>query len=115
MAYPVALTIEDWARVRYEYECTERKVADICAEHGISEGTFAEPREALGLGAAQVSGAERRAAADGGADDRVSRAGDSGCDSDRGSESAFADVTATSKSRRGWPGHKGVHARLRRG
>ena len=40
MSYPVPLTTEDWARVRYEYECTDRKVADICAEHRISDGTL---------------------------------------------------------------------------
>jgi len=40
MGYPVPLTTEDWARVRYEYECTDRKVVEICAEHGISAGTL---------------------------------------------------------------------------
>ena len=40
MGYPVPLTTEDWARVRYEYECTDRKVVEICAEHGISDGTL---------------------------------------------------------------------------
>ena len=40
MGYPVPLTAEDWARVRYEYECTSRKVVEICAEHGISDGTL---------------------------------------------------------------------------
>ena len=40
MGYPVPLTPEDWARVRYEYESTNRKVVDICAEHGISAGTL---------------------------------------------------------------------------
>jgi hypothetical protein len=36
----VPLTSEDWARVRYDYECTNRKLFDICAEHGISERTL---------------------------------------------------------------------------
>ena len=40
MGYPVPLTTEDWARVRYEYECTDRKVVEICAEHRISNGTL---------------------------------------------------------------------------
>ena len=40
MGYPVPLTTEDWARVRYDYECTTRKVVEICAEHGISDGTL---------------------------------------------------------------------------
>ena len=40
MGYPVPLTTEDWARVRYEYECTNLKVVEICAEHGISAGTL---------------------------------------------------------------------------
>jgi hypothetical protein len=39
MACPVPLTTEVWARIRYEYESTTRKVVEICAEHGISEGT----------------------------------------------------------------------------
>ena len=36
----VPLTSEDWARVRFDYECTHRKLFDICAEHGISERTL---------------------------------------------------------------------------
>ena len=40
MGYPVPLTTDDWARVRYEYECTNCKVVEICAEHGISAGTL---------------------------------------------------------------------------
>jgi len=36
----VPLTSEDWARVRYDYESTNRKLFDICAEHGISERTL---------------------------------------------------------------------------
>ena len=39
MACPVPLTTEVWARIRYEYESTTRKVVEICAEHGISEGS----------------------------------------------------------------------------
>jgi hypothetical protein len=34
------LTSEDWAQVRYEYECTERPIPDICAEHAMSSGTL---------------------------------------------------------------------------
>ncbi len=40
MGYPVPLTTEDWARIRYQYESTTRKVVEICAEHGISDGTL---------------------------------------------------------------------------
>ena len=40
MGNPAPLTIEDWGRIRYEYESTDRKVADICAERGISDGTL---------------------------------------------------------------------------
>ena len=40
MGYPVPLTTDDWARIRYEYESTDRKVVEICAEHGISAGTL---------------------------------------------------------------------------
>ncbi len=36
----VPLTSEDWAHVRHDYECTNRKLFDICAEHGISERTL---------------------------------------------------------------------------
>ena len=36
----VPLTTEDWARIRYEYESTDRKLFDICAERGMSEGTL---------------------------------------------------------------------------
>ena len=36
----VPLTADDWARVRRDYECTNRKLFDICAEHGISERTL---------------------------------------------------------------------------
>jgi hypothetical protein len=36
----VPLTSDDWARVRYDYESTARKLFDICAEHGISERTL---------------------------------------------------------------------------
>jgi len=35
-----ALTPEAWARIRYDYEHTDRPVEDICAEHGISSGTL---------------------------------------------------------------------------
>ena len=35
-----ALTPEAWAQIRYDYEHTERPVADICAEHRISSGTL---------------------------------------------------------------------------
>ncbi len=35
-----ALTPEAWAQIRYDYEHTDRPVADICAEHGISSGTL---------------------------------------------------------------------------
>ncbi len=34
------LTIETWAQIRYDYEHTDRPVADICAEHGFSSGTL---------------------------------------------------------------------------
>ena len=40
MGYPAPLTTDDWARIRYEYESTDRKVFEICAEHGISENTL---------------------------------------------------------------------------
>ena len=36
----VPLSTEEWARVRYDYESTNRKLFDICAEHGISERTL---------------------------------------------------------------------------
>jgi transposase-like protein len=35
-----ALTPDAWAQIRYDYEHTDRPVADICAEHGISSGTL---------------------------------------------------------------------------
>ena len=34
------LSSEAWAQIRHDYERTERLVADICAEHGISAGTL---------------------------------------------------------------------------
>jgi len=34
------LTSDAWAQIRYDYEHTDRPVADICAEHGISSGTL---------------------------------------------------------------------------
>ena len=40
MGTPAPLTTEDWARIRYEYESTDRKLFDICAERGMSEGTL---------------------------------------------------------------------------
>ncbi len=35
-----ALTPEAWAQIRYAYEHTDRPVADICADYGISSGTL---------------------------------------------------------------------------
>jgi hypothetical protein len=35
-----ALTPDAWAQIRYDYEHTDRPVADICAAHGISSGTL---------------------------------------------------------------------------
>jgi hypothetical protein len=35
-----ALTPDAWAQIRYDYEHTDRPVAEICAEHGISSGTL---------------------------------------------------------------------------
>lgn len=37
---PPELTGKAWAQIRSDYEHTERPVADICAEHGISSGTL---------------------------------------------------------------------------
>jgi hypothetical protein len=37
---PSELTNVAWAQIRHDYEHTERPVADICAEHGISSGTL---------------------------------------------------------------------------
>ena len=34
------LTPEAWARIRADYEHSERPIEDICAEHGISSGTL---------------------------------------------------------------------------
>ena len=34
------LTSEAWTQIRYDYEHTERPIAAICAEHGISSGTL---------------------------------------------------------------------------
>ena len=34
------LTPEAWAQIRYDYEHTDRPVADICADYGISSGTL---------------------------------------------------------------------------
>ncbi len=34
------LTPEAWAQIRYDYEHTERPIADICAEHRLSSGTL---------------------------------------------------------------------------
>src|SRR5882672_6804114 len=34
------LTPDAWAHIRHAYEHTDRPVADICAEHGISTGTL---------------------------------------------------------------------------
>jgi len=36
----IALTDEAWAQIRHDYEHTDRPIADICAEHGISERTL---------------------------------------------------------------------------
>ena len=36
----IPLSSDDWARVRHDYESTDRKVFEICAEHGISESTL---------------------------------------------------------------------------
>jgi transposase-like protein len=33
-------TAEAWARIRHDYEHSERTVGEICAEHGISPGTL---------------------------------------------------------------------------
>ena len=38
------LSPETWAQIRYEYEHTERPVADICAERGISDTTLRNRR-----------------------------------------------------------------------
>jgi hypothetical protein len=35
-----ALTPDAWAQIRYDYEHTDRPVADICADYGISSGTL---------------------------------------------------------------------------
>jgi hypothetical protein len=35
-----ALTPDAWAQIRYAYEHTDRPVADICADYGISSGTL---------------------------------------------------------------------------
>jgi hypothetical protein len=37
---PPTLTPEAWAQIRDDYEHTERPLADICDEHGISTGTL---------------------------------------------------------------------------
>jgi len=34
------LPLEAWAYIRHDYECTDRPVEEICAEHGISSGTL---------------------------------------------------------------------------
>jgi hypothetical protein len=34
------LTSEAWAQIRFDYEHSERPIAEICAEHGISSGTL---------------------------------------------------------------------------
>jgi hypothetical protein len=34
------LTSEAWTQIRYDYEHSERPIAEICAEHGISSGTL---------------------------------------------------------------------------
>jgi transposase-like protein len=34
------LSPDTWAQIRYDYEHSERPIADICAEHGISDGTL---------------------------------------------------------------------------
>ena len=36
----MAPTHEDWARMRYEYECTDKTVPDIAADGGVSTGTL---------------------------------------------------------------------------
>ena len=36
----MAPTDEDWARMRYEYECTDKTVPDIAADGGVSTGTL---------------------------------------------------------------------------
>jgi hypothetical protein len=35
-----ALTPEDWAQIRHDYEHTARPIEEICAAHGISSGTL---------------------------------------------------------------------------
>jgi hypothetical protein len=37
---PPEPTSQDWMQIRYDYEHTERPIAAICAEHGISSGTL---------------------------------------------------------------------------
>jgi transposase-like protein len=36
----IDLSPEEWARVRYEYEQTDKPVDDICLDHGFSAGTL---------------------------------------------------------------------------
>ena len=38
------LSPETWAQIRYEYEHTDRPIADICAERGISDTTLRDRR-----------------------------------------------------------------------
>jgi len=42
------LSPETWAQIRYEYEHTDRPIADICAERGISDTTLRDRRRRWG-------------------------------------------------------------------
>src|SRR5690348_2803249 len=42
------LSPETWAQIRYEYEHTDRPIADICAERGISDTTLRNRRRRWG-------------------------------------------------------------------
>ena len=42
------LSPETWAQIRYEYEHTDRPIADICAERGISTTTLRDRRRRWG-------------------------------------------------------------------
>ncbi len=94
MGIPAPLTTEDWARVRYEYESTDRTIFDICAERGISDGTLRDrvrrwgwkrrrsgpvPREGpppMVVPIIEINGLAAQNGAQGGGDD----AGDDTCD-----------------------------------
>ena len=60
------LSPETWAQIRYEYEHTDRPIADICAERGISTTTSARPQAALGLAPRRAPIPARRTAGGGG-------------------------------------------------